>query len=172
MAVTKQKSRNPELIPGVNKFGRHKSASKNYRHFKKGANNKSKTKAKQVATASTKQPKWYAADDIKRPLVSRKSHHKKTHLRASITPGTVLIVLAGRFRGKRVVFLKQLESGLLLVTGPYKINGVPLRRLNQAYVIATSTKIDITKVDVKSVDDKFFAKVQEAKKKKRWGRIL
>ena len=100
---------------------------------------------------------WYPAEDKKRAV--RQKQAKKPKLRKSLEPGKVVILLSGRFRGKRVVFLKQLKSGLLLVTGPYKINGVPLRRVNASYVIATSYKVNVGGVNVGSIDDGYFARV-------------
>jgi large subunit ribosomal protein L6e len=75
-------------------------------------------------------------------------------------------VLAGRYRGKRVVMLKQIND-TILVTGPFKVNGVPLRRINPAYVIATSTKVDLSgaKLDLGKFNEAYF-KVKKEKKSK------
>lgn len=155
--------RNSFLVPGVTRFSRSAMNHKKLLYKKKkvavASPKAAEVKADKVVEVkgaknggkrtipATKAPRFYPAEDVPKPKVSRKSP-KKAALRKSITPGTVLILLAGRYRGKRVVFLKQLDSGLLLVTGPFKLNGVPLRRVNQAYVIATSTKLDISNVKV------------------------
>ncbi|RMJ24796.1 60S ribosomal protein L6 [Aspergillus sp. HF37] len=121
-----------------------------------------------VPKPEQKAQKWYPVDEDSQPKKARKTV-RPTKLRESLQPGTVLILLAGRFRGKRVVLLKHLDQGVLLVTGPFKINGVPLRRVNSRYVIATSTRVDIKGVDQKAVEKasapEYFTKEKSNEKK-------
>lgn len=95
---------------------------------------------------------------------------RPTKYRSSLQPGAILILLAGRFRGKRVVLLKPLSDGVLLVTGPFKANGVPLRRVNARYVIATSQKVELSGVDSKVLDkvsqEGYFSKGKKEQQKK------
>merc|ERR1719309_1019913 len=109
-------SRNTLLVKGLNRLSRSAMFSKRFAHVYK--DNKTKTE-KRMAVAlkekvvggdnnggmrmvrAKKMPKYYPTEDKPRKL---------------------------RSHGKKGVFLKQLDTGLLLVTGPYKVNGVPLRR--------------------------------------------
>ena len=105
---------------------------------------------------------WYPADNEVKHF--KRHTPKAPKLRSSIEPGRVLILLAGRFKGKRVVALKQLKSGLIAVTGPYKINGVPVRRVAQTYTLSTSTKISVAGVNTDKITDETFKKETSAKR--------
>ena len=114
------------------------------------------TAKKAAAVAAAPASRFYAPEDAPRPLHKKKCRAGPQKLRASLVPGAVLILLVGRFKGKRVVFMKQLPSGLLLVTGPFDVNGVPARRVNAAYVIATSARVDLAGVDTSAFTEAFF----------------
>lgn len=59
------------------------------------------------------------------------------------------------------------SANIGMLTLGLRLNGVPLRRVSQAYVIATSTKVDITGVSIpESVNDAYFAKAKAAKSTK------
>jgi large subunit ribosomal protein L6e len=129
------------------------------------AQRKSKRALKKEANAGLKLTKnWYPIANKRVHFVRKSRAPRAQKLRSDIKPGQVLILLSGRFRGKRVIFLQQLKSGLLLVTGPYKLNGVPLKRVNQAYVIATKTHVNIGQIKhLENVNDAFFGKTDEEK---------
>lgn len=127
--------------------------------LKKSKERRQRLKASNAALKTKKN--WYPTTDQKSNFVRATKKPRPARLNKNIQPGQVLIILSGRFRGRRVVFLKQLPSGLLLVTGPYKLNGVPLKRVNQAYVIATKTRVNLGNVSgLDNVSDDFFKRVK------------
>merc|ERR1711862_217024 len=109
---------------------------------------------------------YYPADDEVKNFVRKCKAPKPSKGRKCIVPGSVVIMLSGRFRGRRVVVLKRMDSGLLLVTGPYKLNGVPLKRVNAAYCLATSVKLNLGNVDLAKINDAWFGKTKAKGAKK------
>jgi len=100
-----------------------------------------------------------------------KKHTRNT--RKSLVPGRVVILVAGKHKGKRVVLLKVLQSGLLLITGPFSLNSCPLRRISQRYVIATQTRVNISKVAVPDhINDAYFKRDQKKKRNRGEGDIF
>ncbi|KAF3035371.1 60S ribosomal protein L6 [Didymella sp. IMI 355093] len=104
-----------------------------------------------TAAGEQKASRYYPAEEEALMKKARKTAHP-TKYRESLKPGTILILLSGRFSGKRVVLLRQLDQGVLLVTGPFKSNGVPLRRVNHRYVIATGASVDVSNLDSEVLD--------------------
>jgi len=177
--------KNPLLLPGVHRFGRSAMYHKRGLFVKRTLKTAKKPAVKkpiyvekpiggaqngQKRLVKVKKSKKYhptAVGTIRR-VVKRTGIIRKTKLRGSLKPGTILILVAGVHAGKRVVLLKQLDSGLLLITGPFKINGVPLRRVNQQYVIATSMRLDLSKVKVRDeINDTYFRRDKKSLRKQR-----
>jgi len=63
--------------------------------------------------------------------------------------------------------VKHLPSNLVVVSGPFRLNRVPLRRVDAAYLIGTSVQInlpEILKKELSEVTDDHFSKKLKAKK--------
>jgi len=168
----KHSPRNKMLSRGVMKYSSARMFQKKalYKKIKPAVKGAAKPKAagEKKPRVENRKPRNYLTQDNGNKITVKKTkcfmHHRK-FLRKNITPGTVLILLTGPHRGKKVIFLKQLKSGLLLITGPYTINGCPMKRVHQKLVIATKTKLDLAAIQIPDrVTDAYFRKPEKARK--------
>jgi len=128
---------------------------------------------KRIVLLKKRRANYPTADRVTVHHAKKCFHEHRRYLRPSLKPGTICILLAGPHKGKRVVYLKQLKSGLLLITGPFLINACPLRRVSQNYVIATSTKLNISKVKLPGrINDDYFKRKRDKRAKKEEGDIF
>jgi len=74
---------------------------------------------KRIVLLKKRRANYPTTDPIRAHHAKKCFHEHRRYLKPSLVPGTVCILLAGLHKGKRVVFLKQLKSGLLLVTGKF-----------------------------------------------------
>jgi ribosomal protein L14E/L6E/L27E len=92
-----------------------------------------------------------------------KTARKKNLL--SLKRGSVLILLTRKLFGKKVVLLDITETGLLVVTGPFSINGISLRRVNFKYTISSGAIINLKKINSSVLNDEYFETLKKSKSK-------
>jgi large subunit ribosomal protein L6e len=187
-----KKFKNRELASGITRWSRFRVLKKNSYRLKNVKKTKQPVQKKpKVAITVVKKingannggqrivrlQKNRASFATKAKVTSRptKNYFKKhtRYTRKTLVPGKVLILLAGRHKGKRVVLLKVLQSGLLLVNGPFNLNSCPLRRISQRYVIATKTRVNLKGVKIpEHINDTYFKRASKKRARKTEGDIF
>jgi large subunit ribosomal protein L6e len=105
------------------------------------------------------------------PKRTSKRGYPQVKLRYRLRPkGTIVIVLGNctkLHRGRRMIFLKQLETGDLLLASPNTLTLMPTLQVVQAsYVIATTTRIPLTPACVEAAEKVTFNMFKKANSKK------
>ncbi|ABW98320.1 rpl6B (nucleomorph) [Hemiselmis andersenii] len=70
--------------------------------------------------------------------------------------GSIIILLGSKFQGKKAVLLKITKKGLLIISGPFSVNGISLRRINPRYAVPTEIGIGLNNLQLGFLNDDYF----------------
>ena len=106
-----------------------------------------------------KRNKWINFLDLKKNARYKKTMNfmkKVSKDKIKPLPGTILILLNKKMQGKKAILLKTTESNLFIISGPFSLNGISLRRVNPRYTISTENKIDLQNLSLQNLNDEYF----------------
>ena len=78
------------------------------------------------------------------PVQTEEIHQNERQTRSSFTIGTIVIILCGEYEARRGVVIADKGAGILTIAGI----DFPAQEIDQDYLIATETKLEIGNVDV------------------------
>ena len=73
------------------------------------------------------------------PIKAEEKNVEPRKTRESLAVGTIVIILDGEFKGKRAAVISDAGAGIVKVCGTV----VPVTEIDQDYLIATSTKLEL-----------------------------
>ncbi|KAF5141113.1 60s ribosomal protein l6 [Vairimorpha ceranae] len=73
--------------------------------------------------------------------------------RTDLECGMIVVVCEGIYESKKVIYLKGLDNNLVLCAGVRDINGVPFFKIDESYLLTTSSKIYINLNDITIKED-------------------
>ena len=82
----------------------------------------------------------------------------------NIKDGSIVILLSSNFQGKKAILLKTTKLGLHVISGMYKLNGIPIRRVNPRYILPTGIQINIDDINTAIFNDEYFNGLNKSKR--------
>mmetsp|Transcript_29247 Transcript_29247/g.57225 ORF Transcript_29247/g.57225 Transcript_29247/m.57225 type:complete len:203 (+) Transcript_29247:25-633(+) len=94
--------------------------------------------------------------------INKKKKANKSH--EKIKKGSVIILLGLKFQGKKAILLKITKKGFFVISGPFSINGIPLRRINPRYALPTEINVDLSNMKLGFINDNYFNFLKKSSK--------
>ena len=81
-----------------------------------------------------------------------------------IKKGSIVILLSSNLQGKKAIILNTTKLELFVISGMYRLNGIPIRRVNPRYILPTDIQIDIDDINTTIFNDEYFIALKKSKK--------
>jgi ribosomal protein L14E/L6E/L27E len=78
--------------------------------------------------------------------------------------GSIIILLGSKLKGKKSILLKKTREGLFVISGPFCINGISLRRIHPRFVLPTEIKIELNNFNLHFLNDDYFKFLKKTNK--------